>query len=358
MVLTPAQYRIEIPLVTPVPFPPRRPAATPVSAAQAGLSSPQESAPTGIGWQEALGAAAAAAMGIVTTYGIWKAPPAPPGTVSGASQWAGSSGLRPAAGGGSLASPLAGTGASLRPSPGGSAPQAGTGAQATRAVSGPSDAWGSEGSAFAAPTAEERRRGEGWTNGGVLGATPSRLSPQTACGVRRQEAPPPSVTWQGDLSSVAGARRMSTAAAEPFVPTNGVRRQEAPPPNARRRTCSRGRRGSPAVGGPIQDRSQRRLRQPRLHPLRLPLLPPAPAPRQGRPRLRAIAGGRAGHQMAGSRIRRKSPRPQRRLRRRQPRLRPLSRSPPLDPATRRWPAVGCRAPWGPAPRRRGARTRT
>src|SRR3990170_4635790 len=166
VVLTPAQYRIEIPLVTPVPFPTRRAAVTTDSGARTGLSSAQETAPGGIGWQEALGADAAAAMGIVTTYGIWKAPPGSAGGGGGAWGWAGSSGSRPVAGRGGSASPSAG--ASLRPSLGGSAPQAGTGAQASWPSGGPSSAWGSEGAPLAEPTAEERRQGSDW--GGVIGA--------------------------------------------------------------------------------------------------------------------------------------------------------------------------------------------
>src|SRR3989304_10217272 len=47
VVLTPAQYRIEIPLVTPVPFPTRRPAASAEASAQVGLTGEQASPPSG-----------------------------------------------------------------------------------------------------------------------------------------------------------------------------------------------------------------------------------------------------------------------------------------------------------------------
>ncbi|HKZ53884.1 MAG TPA: hypothetical protein VJ123_00275 [Anaerolineales bacterium] len=181
VVLTTAQYRIEIPLVTPVPFPTRRPAATAEPSAQAGLTGEQASSPSGITWQEGLLAAAAAAMGAVVLHGTFTSP------LGG--QASGAPGLRPSTSGATSVSPSAGL----------SSARAGTGAQASASSAGPtsggrgaSSPSGGEASAFGEPTAEERRQGSGW--GGVIGSAPR-------------------VTWQGDLSYVAGSR-MSTATAE------------------------------------------------------------------------------------------------------------------------------------------------
>src|SRR3990170_2668094 len=175
VMLTPAQYRIEIPLVTPVPFPTRRPAATAEPSAQTGLTGEPSSSPTGITWQEGLVAAAAAAMGAVALHGTFTSPLG--GQASG-----GSAGVRPSTGGATSGSPSTVL----------SSARAGTSAQASTLSGGsstaarvPSGASGGEGLAYVEPTAEERRRGGGWTNGGVLSATAS-------------------VTWQGDLSNPSG----------------------------------------------------------------------------------------------------------------------------------------------------------